>query len=168
MSTEFIKNYSFNPVTPQMIIDTHANWKEGADADLFSVEYSRFFEEALPNSIESFFALSLNDTGVILAFVELISSEGARKTKLVRVTVQPSLQPLEDHGNQSTLIELYFAAIRHTFRTAHFHGVSEIKVYGRTDHLLKILQGTSDLLDSSPMADFGHILQSRWLTFYAK
>lgn len=168
MATNFLENYTISVVTDEIIEKTHQDWKQNCEPDLFTVEYARLFDETLPNSRENFFALTLNNTGVIVAFVELISSEGGRKTKLVRVTVQPSLLPLEDHGNQKTLVELYFAAIGHTFATAHLHGVSEIKVYGRTDHMLKILEGTSSLLDQAPMEDFTHILQSRWLTFYAK
>jgi hypothetical protein len=168
MVTEFLKDYTIHGVTDEIIETTYQDWKQNCEPDLFTVEYSRLFDETLPNSRDNFFALSLNNTGVIIAFVELISTEGGRKTKLVRVTVQPSLLPLEEHGNQKTLVELYFAAIGHTFSTAHMHGVSEIKVYGRTDHMLRILEGTSSLLDQAPMADFTHILQSRWLTFYAK
>ena len=168
MNEVAMEKFQILSVTPELISSASADWKSSTDIHTFTLEYGRFFEETLPNSHKDFFAIALNDSGVILAIVELISSQGARKTKLIQVTVHPSLLPLEESGNQTTLVNVYFAAIKKTFDLAHEHNVTEVKVYGRTDHMLKVLENTEKLLDESPMDGFSHVLQSRWLTFYAR
>ena len=132
------------------------------------MDYERFFAQVLPNSLDSFYAVCPNDELVAHAFVEIVSSQGARKTKLMNVTVHPEFLPLDSLSNQNDLVKLYFSAIRATFTLADTHETSEVKIYGRSDHLLQILSTASKLLDSDPLDNYNHVIQGRWLTFFPK
>jgi len=86
----------------------------------------------------------------------------------MNVTVNPSFLPLDNLSNQDSLVKLYFSAIRATFDLADSHETSEVKIYGRSDHLLQILTVTSRLLDDDPLKNYSHVIQGRWLTFFPK
>lgn len=155
-------------VTSEIIATSKVDWELNAGQDIFLLEYERFFTSTLTKSMDCFFAVIPTGRQEAHAFVEVISSQGARKTKLMNVTVHPSYLPLDNPSTQNSLVKLYFSAIRATFDLADDHETSEVKIFGRSDHLLRILITTSGLLDQDPLENYNHVIQGRWLTFYSK
>ncbi len=160
-------NFQFTQVNDQIIRDASEDWLNEVGNDLFQVEYERYFNETLLRSQDVFYAIGIKGNPVVLAFVEIISKHRVAKAKLLRITVHPSLLPLDADGNQETLVNVYLYAVKNTFHLAATNEAREVKIYGRTDHMLNVLKTVSSILDESPMAGFVHILENRWLSFYA-
>jgi|GEM_PF-6221920 len=157
-----------HPLTSERISASRDDWKSKVGEEVFILDYERFFDQVLPHYMDSFHAVCPDGELVAHAFVEIVSRHGARKTKLMNVTVHPDFLPLDSLSNHDDLVKLYFSAIRATFELADTHVTSEVKIYGRSDHLLKILTITSGLLDSDPLENYNHVIQGRWLTFFPK
>ena len=157
-----MNNFQLTPINDSIIQEASSDWLNEAGNDLFQVEYARFFSETLAKSQDAFYAVGIPGNPVVLAFVEIIAKQPSVKAKFLRITVHPSLLPLEADGNQETLVSVYMFGIKSTFDLASVHGATEVKIYGRTDHLFGVLKTVATLLNDSPLDGFTHILENKW------
>jgi DNA-binding protein YbaB len=149
-------------VDQDIIIASKSSWAAVCDPDTFAVEYERFFEQL--NQIDSqYYVIVKGKSKEALAFVDIVSSPNGPKTKLLKLTVSPSVAAKD----LNTLRDLYITAMKQTFSISNTNKTKAVKFYGRTADMLELLVEINEIWNKTTLPDsLKSRMAGRWLEIY--
>lgn len=153
----------------ESLLTTKDAWRTAAGEDEFSVECTPIFEWAenhisyIPQADSHAYGVFRNGDAAADAIVEVIETKRGQKglSKLLRVVVSPSYWEVDKH--REMILDIYTDAIFGTIQLAMRKGVSVVKLYGRTDQLMSILESLHSHIQRKPIAGVHAAISGRWL-----
>jgi hypothetical protein len=146
----------------EIISASKISWAAVCDRDTFALEYERFFEQ-LSRIDGQYYVIVRVKSKEALAFVDIVSSANGPKTKLLKLTVSPSVAAKDVNA----LRELYIAAMEQTFSISNTNKTKSVKFYGRTAEMLELLVEINELWNKNPLPDgLKSRMAGRWLEIY--
>ncbi|WP_417540733.1 hypothetical protein [Microbacterium maritypicum] len=154
--------YVLRPVTAASLAAIASDWEAISGADEFQIELASAFEFARTHPDE---VLDLYDTqeGRTDALVEIVRSDRASMSKLLKLWVSPQFWEISSSALRDQLVELHASS----FALVIFHGMNNnmdtVKLYGRTDAMMDVLRSLSDSWDTLGITGWSSRLDGRWL-----
>lgn len=151
-----------------MLTATKKEWKKTAGASAFALEYDGLFKYLADKTEEPksgqprYYALVPDEKLAANAILEVVSEPKAKKTKLLKIFVNPSLW---GRDQSSQLLDVYLKAVSCVFSVSVQHKTQVVKFYARTGDLLEVLTDLCALLESEKDRLPGIVcrMAGRWL-----
>lgn len=161
--------YELRTFTTERLADVRARWLEIAGEDEFEVELAGPFDwcqaHLAPREGDSH-ALELFNTvtGDCDAILEIVDSRRGTLTKLLKLYVGPEFWETDnDPDTEARIVELHAEAYGQVIRAGIDRDVRDVKIYGRTDRMYRLLT----LLRATWMSElikWDAVMEGRWLT----
>ena len=166
---------SLRKITKDRIAVVRQEWEQVSDPDLFAVEYQDVLDRMAhdaesPTQLDAHYEM-VADTGVSLALLEMIDSQQGKQTKLLRYYFSPDQLTRSLEGPESeftreatdTFVEVINAVVLDSL----MREIRDIKIYGRSDEMLSVLESLKRAVDNSDFSDNGvtikAMFEGRWL-----
>ncbi len=173
--------YGLQEITPELLKQTQKAWELVVGEEEFASEFQALFEwigchidYADPKGNSLAYAIVDDGQKIASGFGEIVSTKhhGGRKlgglTKLLKVMVTPQYWEIASHKQE--IIGIFVAAIKGVTKISHQNKSKTIKIYGRTDSLLELLQGIHDSMQADEQSAklITTCIKGRWLEIAVK
>lgn len=154
--------YVLRPVTTESLETIAADWEHISGSEEFQIELASAFEFARTHLDE---VLDLYDTeeGRTDAIVEIVRSDRASMSKLLKLWVSPEFWEISSTGLRDRLVELHASSFVLVIDHGMNNNMDTVKIYGRTDAMMDVLRSLSVVWDTFKTG-WSSRLDGRWLS----
>lgn len=154
--------YVLRPVTVASLATIASDWETIGGAEEFQIELASAFEFARTHLDE---VLDLYDTkeGRTDALVEIVRSDRASMSKLLKLWVSPEFWQISSDELRDRLVELHASSFALVIDHGMNNNMDTVKLYGRTDAMMDVLRTLSAVWDTLGTTGWSSRLDGRWL-----
>lgn len=144
------------------------NWKDTAGNEEFAIEIAEVFESAKSNLTHrqgfghyvELYEVATDDAHALL---EVVDSPNTALTKLLKIWISPKFWGLDGSAESiQSLSEVHAGAYAGLIESGLDKGFKDVKIYGRTDYMFKVLTYLSENWDEIGQYTSAK-MEGRWL-----